>query len=69
MTKKECAIIMAYTGITMLKGKDFPIFISYVAQKLGRPIYIHELDELGDVIKKVSRYDFMELCRNATDSD
>lgn len=69
MTKHECAIVMAYTGVTMLKGKDFPIFISYVAQKIGRPVFLHELAELSDVIKKLSEYDFMQLCKNATNSD
>ena len=69
MTKHECAIIMAYTGVTMLTGKDYPIFHSYVAKKLGRPVYTHEIAELSDVIKKLSKYDFVQLCKNATDSD
>lgn len=69
MTKKECAIVMAYTGIVMLHGEDFKIFHKYVEEKLGKPIYVHEMAVLAEKIKKASRLDFMELCKNATDSD
>ena len=35
MTKRECAIVMAHTGITMLTGDDFDIFHKYVVQFSG----------------------------------
>ena len=69
MTKKECAIIMAYTGICMLHGEDFKIFHKYVEEKLGRLVNVHEMIVLEERIKKASRSDFIELCRNATNSD
>lgn len=63
MTKKECAIIMAYTGYTMLSDEDFSIFHRYVEDILGRPVYTHELasNSVINEIKEKSRYDFLKL--------
>lgn len=68
MTKMECAIVTAFTGVNMLKGEDFGIFHNYIETKLGRPVYTHELasSEMEHIIKEASRDDFMELCRKAT---
>lgn len=67
MTKKECAIIMAHTGICMLTGEDFYIFHKYVEDIMGRPVYGHEMayDIIEKEIKERSKKDFLELCRNA----
>jgi HEPN domain-containing protein len=67
MTKRECAIIMAYTGVCMLAGENFSIFLNYVEEKLGRPVYTHELPELADEIKEKTERDFLKLCKTATD--
>lgn len=69
MTKRECAIVEAFTGICMLTGKDTDIFYKYISDKLGFLIYTHELadKEVQEKIKEAARADFIELCRTATD--
>ena len=53
MTKKEKAIIMAYTGVCMLNGGEFQHFHKYVEELMGRPVFTHELaDE-----KRSAEYD------------
>ena len=39
MTKHECAVVMAYTGIAMLKGDDLFHFYDYLSGIIGRPVY------------------------------
>lgn len=67
MTKQECAIVMAHTGICMLAGEDFRIFHKYVEDIMGRPIYTHEMacGAIANEIKQKSKMDFINLCRNA----
>lgn len=67
MTKQECAIIMAYTGATMLEGNDFPIFHKYVESLMGRQVWTHELLPLEYEIKRRSEGDFLMLCATATE--
>lgn len=67
MTKHECAVIMAFTGVAMLKGNDLDIFYEYIAKILGRPVYTHEMAMLSEEIKEASRNDFVQLCRNASE--
>ena len=65
MTKRECAIVMAYTGVCMLKGDDLQVFYDYVAEIMGRPLYTHEIGEQADTIKDAATDDFMKLCATA----
>lgn len=67
MTKEECAIIMAHTGICMLTGEEFDIFHKYVENIMGRPIWTHEMGigSIADEIKEKSKNDFLKLCANA----
>ncbi len=67
MTKKECAIVMAFTGITMLSGEDFRIYHRYIEDIMGRPVWTHELanESVVKEIKEKSRYDFLKLCESA----
>lgn len=67
MTKRECAIVMAYTGVCMLSGNDIDIFYKYLEKKLGRNVYTHELaaKEMGYKIKEASKEDFINLCKKA----
>ena len=60
MTRKECAIVSAYTGI--LCG-DFNEFHKYAEELLGRPIWTHEFatKDLMNKIKELSRNDFCNL--------
>jgi len=67
MTKRECAIVMAYTGVCMLSGLDIDLYYKYLEEKIGRQVYTHEMYELADEIKEKSKDDFLELCRTATD--
>lgn len=67
MTKQECAVIMAYTGVTMLKGDDLRMFYGYVERICGRPIMTHELvsSEVLKEIEEKSKPDFIRLCSEA----
>lgn len=67
MTKQECAIIMAYTGICMLTGNEFSVFHEYIEKLMNRPVYTHELanKEVWEEIKKKSEDDFMNICKEA----
>lgn len=65
MTQRECAIVMAYTGVCMLKGDDLQIFYDYVAEIMGHPLYTHEIGEQADTIKDAAKDDFMKLCATA----
>ena len=65
MTKNECAVVMAYTGVAMLQGDDLDIFYRYAEQLMGRPVYTHELGYLVDELKKRAEPDFLKICREA----
>ena len=69
MTKRECAVIMAHTGVCMLTGDDFRIFQEYIEKLMGMPIYTHELgnDSVAEAIREKSLPDFLDLCKNARD--
>ena len=43
MTKHECTVVMAYTGIAMLQGEDLHYFYAYLSEISGRNIYTHEI--------------------------
>ena len=62
MTDREKAIVMAYTGVTMLKDDKLQIFYKYVEEIMGRPIWTHEMVQFADEIKEKSKADFMALC-------
>lgn len=68
MTDKEKAIVMAYTGTAMLVGDKFDIFHQYIEEKMGRPIWTHELafKEVWAEIKEATREDFNRLCRETS---
>ena len=66
MTDKEKAIVMAYTGVVMLKGDKIQIFYKYVEKIMGRPILTHEMVQLATEIKEKSKDDFMTLCKEST---
>ncbi len=68
MTKRECAIVMAYTGICMLQGDDLDLFYDYIREKLGRSVYTHELGtrSVQDELQQACRADFLDICKNAT---
>ena len=60
MTKREAAIVTAYTG-KMLGA--FSTFHEYVEEIMGRPIFTHEMGrkEIAEEIKEKSKEDFINL--------
>lgn len=65
MTDREKAIVMAYTGYTMLTGDKLGLYYQYIQGKVGRPVMTHELAEkpMQETIQTLSKPDFVELCR------
>ena len=62
MTDREKAIVMAYTGVTMLTGDKFNIFHAYVEEIMGRPVQTIKLGYNAEAIKESARDDFIKLC-------
>lgn len=64
MTKRECAVVMAYTGVVMLTGDNLAVYYNYVKGLIGRPIWTHELADrtMMDEIKERAKPDFLALC-------
>lgn len=69
MTKQECAIVTAYTGISMLKGSDLKYLYNYLSGFIGRPVYSHEISAVAEHYKEKIREDFLALCRNAKEAE
>lgn len=71
MTDKEKAVVMAYTGVTMLSGEKFSIFHKYIEDIMERPVFTHELasELVWEQIKEKSRADFLRLCRGGGGTD
>ena len=65
MTDREKAIVMAYTGRTMLAGDKLGIFYKYVQEKLGRSVMTHELayQEVQDAIEEAAKKDFIAIAK------
>ena len=68
MTKRECAIVTAYTEISMLKGDDLKYLYNYLSGFIGRPVYTHEIPAVAAAYREQIREDFLAICRNATDA-
>ena len=66
MTKHECAVVTAYTEISMLKGDDLKYLYNYLAGFIGRPVYTHEIPAVAAAYREQIREDFLAICRNAT---
>ena len=78
MTKAEAAIVMAYTGVSMLRGKDLILYTSYVKAITGvsftpAEIFILEGDDkrvrrqkrrIQKMIHDRSRGDFLNICQH-----
>lgn len=69
MTKEECVIITAFTGISMLQGKDIGLLYKYAESKFGYPIMTHDMasEKFWEKLKHESENDFFDLCMNATE--
>ena len=62
MTKQEKLIVSAYTGVLMT---DMSSLQEYIEQKLGRPVWTHELasHDVFNEIKAAVKEDFLKLCK------
>jgi hypothetical protein len=60
MTKREAAIVSAYTGILLGRFQDVH---EYIEEIMGCPVFIHQLasvDMMAEIAKR-ARADFMNL--------
>lgn len=58
MTKREAAIVSAYTGYLIGEFSDFH---AYVEEIMGRPVFTHELPNIAEKLKEKSKKDFMSI--------
>lgn len=58
MTKREAAIVSAYTGYLIGEFSDFH---AYAEEVIGRPIFTHDLTKLEYELKEKSKKDFMSI--------
>ena len=60
MTKREAAIVSAYTGVLLGEFSDLH---SYIEELFGHPVWTHELgtEATADAIKARSRADFLAI--------
>lgn len=60
MTKREAAIVSAYTGFLI---GDFDEMHKYIEEIMGRPVFTHELsiDLVIDEIRRKSKNDFINI--------
>ena len=69
MTKHECAVVTAYTDISMLRGDDLKYLYRYLSKFIDRPIFTHEIPAVCLQFRDQIREDFIALCRNAKEAD
>ena len=64
MTDKEKTIVMAYTGVVMLKGDKLKIFYDYLERILNRRVSTLDLGDqkIWNEIEEKSKPDFIRLC-------
>ena len=60
MTKREAAIVSAYTGYLI---GDFNEMHKYIEEIMGRPVFTHELidEAISEKIRKKSKKDFRSI--------
>ena len=69
MTKRECAIVQAYTGYCMCSGDDSKFFYEYLKELYGRDVYTHEIPDLSKDIQDKAKDDFVSLAALSVDID
>jgi hypothetical protein len=65
MTLDECIVVSAYTGYVMA---PFNLVHKYIEDKLGFPVWTHELadERMVERIREATRDDFLALCARGT---
>ena len=63
MTYQECVVVSAYTGYLMC---DFDDMHKYIEEKMGRPVWTHEMafEEVREKIREAVKPDFLSLCQS-----
>lgn len=64
MTKREAAIVTAFTGVLI---GEFSEFHKYAEEIMGRPIFTHEFadEEIEKKLKELSKPDILKMLENA----
>ena len=62
MTKREGAVLSAYTGILLCES--FDNVHGYITEIMGHPVFTHEIPFLEKEIKKRSEAEFKEIIKN-----
>lgn len=64
MTKRELIVVSAFTGILLCDMVDLH---SYIEEKLGRPVWTHELarHDIQAEIKEAARPEMLDICESA----
>lgn len=66
MTKRELAVIMAYTDVITLTGNDLKYFYEYISKVAGKKVYTHEIPKIVDMYRDTTiASDFIALCKLA----
>lgn len=58
MTKREAAIVSAYTGFFI---GEFSEIYEYFSELVGRPVYTHEIPAMADKYKDKIKQDFIRM--------
>lgn len=58
MTKREAAIVSAYTGYLIGEFSDFH---AYAEEIMGRPLFTHEFLSIAEELKEKSKKDFISI--------
>lgn len=60
MTKREAAIVSAYTGYLI---GTFDELHKYIEEKMGRPVFTHEMASVAfeEQLRKASKVDFVAM--------
>ena len=69
MTDREKAIVMAYTGVSMLQGDKMAVLFDYVEEITGIRMNPLQMAMLAEEIKRKAEPDFIKLCEDATDKN
>ena len=66
MTKREAAIISAYTGIMLGSFSDMH---KYAEEVMGRPLFTHQFaqNSICEELKEKAKPDFIKICENITE--
>ena len=66
MTKKEAAIVAAYTGLLI---GEFDDMHEYIEEVMGRPVWTHELGDASfmEDLRRAVKPDFVSIGENIDD--